>query len=644
MVLPLIALAVGAAGAAATANQARKARRQQQNQHNELTQQSNDMRDQAQVNADWQGRQWDQAVNLFGTQVGSYQQPVMNLGTQIGGLTIADLWNNPATSRNENPLGSLTSEIDNLSGRLSGLSLSMDRPNLQSSVATPMGPMSINLPMLASPTGFQTQQQQLIDQLGGFSQQLQGLQQQRAAEEARISEFSQNFMNDINALTAGIGALGVGDAMQLAMSQSQLEALERRKQGFSSLILDQVMPDFRDTKLGAIGSARGALEALTGQREAELGRISDKQATLEQTIADLTQRAQSLSITNPAAAQALMREAEAAARAAQSFSSALPTNFQPQLSALQGLSMDAGSILDQRAQEENRLFSAGGDIWNRLLQLDMATANASPMNQGNLDVLMAEIARLEQDARGINSPLQFDLGDIDSRFGAMRDRLGEVGQQREAMLDQIGGLISAPMAGFEGVPLHDEMRKMQILNQLSQAQGALSQFSGAGTTDLMNQLNANMGQVQARLAELGQKRDSLSQRARSFADTVTGQEFYGTDDLRDPVRRLEQLMRDVNLYGAWGATSGISDAERRLLSEMHRLQRDEGNTAARLEDARERTLASLGPDGVPTINLFSGVSPEFEQLMQSLMARSEEEAMFTDPASAFSSALFELAA
>ena len=585
---------------------------------------------------------WNSAVDQYNTTLSGYGNSYNDLSRQIGGLSIGSFYDDPNTTENENPYETLRNKLNQTKTGLSGLSLNIEKPNFSSTINSEYGPVTItNIPTLrAVQTG---KYETLLNGLGESDSTLSSLYKDRKAEEQRIKSFSSGLLGGLAPLSTSAKNLTIADISRVGDIESQLANARAQRQGFSSDILGQVMPNgFADFDTQATSLA-DALSGIRSQRSAEEKRIKDYEAGLFSQADALTGRLGGLGIGDIDQLNAIQEELNTAMSGAGRFSSLLGYDLSQELGSagLGGAQTRLNKLLNERSAEEQRINTATADFKSRARGLESLAGGLSQYNLSNLQDTQREIEDLRAEITGFKSKLPFDfsstsMADLGDAEAALTSLLGK----RTAALADIQGRATDPLAGIGDIALSDEAALTQRRTDINKLMNELAMYSG-GTDDLKAALTGGVTSVDTRLGELKTKRATLETEAKALLERLNNATYYNSAGLTDDQAAVEQMRDQIKLYNAQQALDELTALEGRIGGERSRLSADEGAAAERERAAKAAVIASLGKGGVPT---FSS-SPATNPALQALYARyfynapKEDELLAPVNASAFASAL-----
>jgi chromosome segregation ATPase len=476
----------------------------------------------------------------------------------------------------------------------------------------------------------------LTGQVGDLSSTLNNLNKQRTAEENRVNSFRTGLLGDTSNYNTQLGQLGIADLNQMNSLERDLNALDSRRNAFSSSILDQLYPSgFSEYNTTRAGLSSG-LTDLRNQRKTEEDRISAYETGLLGDVDTYRNTLGGLTIADADKITALQDNIADRQRQAGRFSSALGFDFNDELGELSDVSRGVGNLSRERQTELDRVASEQERILASARSAEQAAESGNIYSSSGLDAIDDRVRDLRADITGFSSLLPSDFTSANSPLTDADTALADLRGRRATELDAIQAGITGATSGLGDLNLYDEdaIRKARsdILNQ----QGNLAAFTGGRVGDIGASATAGLGQVDTKLAELTTARNDLETRAQTLMDQINNASFYATDDLTSNQSSAEQLQAEVELYKANQAMDEIDTLMNRLNSERGRLERDEEAVAAR--EARERTdiLSTVGSSGVPEFQNYSGTDPLTLQQYLALLNNEEENTTTGSLPSAFS--------
>ena len=585
---------------------------------------------------------WNKAVDDYNTTLSGYDTSYNDLSRQIGGLSIGSFYDDPNTTDNENPYDTLRNKLNQTKTGLSGLSLNIEKPSFASTINTEYGPVTItDIPTLKAAKA--RRQETLLTGLGDTESKLSTLYNDRKAEEQRIKSFSSGLMGGLAPLSTSAKNLTIADVSRIGDIESQLADARARRSGFTSDILNQIMPNgFADFDTSAAALA-DSLASLRSSRAAEEKRIKDYESSLFTQADDITGRLNGLGIADIDKLNAINEELNTAFTGAGRFSSLLGYDLSQEtgMAGLGGARERLNKLLNERSAEEQRINTATADFKNRARGLESLVGGLSEYNLSNLQNVQQEIEDLRSEVGGFSSKLPFDfsgtsMADLGDAEALLNNLLGK----RTTALADIQSRASTPLAGIGDIALSDEAALTQRRTDINKLLGELSMYSG-GTDDLKAALTGGVTSVDTRLGELKTKRADLETEAKALLERLNNATYYNTAGLTEDQAAVQQMRDQIKLFNAQQALDELTALENRIGGERSRLSADEGAAAERERAAKAAVLASLGKGGVPQFSTSTATNPALQALYSRYFYNKPEEDTLLAPvnASAFSSAL-----
>lgn len=589
-----------------------------------------------------QAAKWNKAVDDYNTALSGFGNTYGDLSRQVGGLNIGSFYDDPNTRDNENPYETLRNTLNQTKTGLSGLSLNIEKPNFSSTVNSEYGPVTIsNIPTLkAVQTG---KYDTLLSGLGESESTLTKLYNDRKAEEQRVRSFSSGLMGGLSPLSTSARGLTIADISRVGDLESQLANMRAQRQGFSSDILNQIMPNgFSDFDTQS-SSLMDTLSGLRSQRSAEEKRIKDYEASLFAQADALTGRLGSLTIAEKEQLDAIQEELNTAMTGAGRFSSLLGFDLSQELggAGLGGAQTRLNKLLNDRAAEEQRIKNATADFKNRARGLEGLAGGLSQYNLDNLTNAQREIQDLRGEISGFTSALPFDFsGTSIQDLTDAETALSALLSKRQTELEGLRTRATTPLTGINEIALSDEAALNTRRSDLNKLMSELSMYSG-GTDDLKTLLSGGVTSVDTRLGELKTKRSELETQAQALLERINNATYYSSSGLTEDQAAIQQMRDQIELYNAQQALDEIAKLEGRVSGERSRLSADEGAAAERERAAQEAVRASIGQSGVPQFSSYQTTNPALRALYNRYFYNAPEEDTLLAPvnASAFSSAL-----
>ena len=223
-----------------------------------------------------QAQEYNAGVDAFNEKLSGYDNTLNQYRSQVGGIGVNDIWDDPNTDVNEDPLAGIKSTLNDFD--YSSLSQNFDKPLFQSTVTSPWGPVTItDMPTLS--TANTTLADNLLSGANALQGQINDLYSQRRTAENELNSQITPLINDFSDLSIGINRAGIAD--DLTGYEQQLGRLQNSANAINdNVIFNQLYPDANIT--GKLSGLSGSIDNLYSSRAAEQDRI----AAYEQGILD----------------------------------------------------------------------------------------------------------------------------------------------------------------------------------------------------------------------------------------------------------------------------------------------------------------------------------------------------------------------
>ena len=565
---------------------------------------------------------YNQAVDDYNTQLSGFSSNIGNTGSTIGGLTMRDLYDDPTTDADENQYGGLSSALTGYRNQLAGMT-APTRPIFDSVIQSEYGPISIsNIPTLNDLNT--NMMNNLTSQVGQYTDTLNDLRKSRQTEENRIRNFRNALLGDASNYSTTLGQLGIADLGQMNQLERDLNALNTRRNAFSSTILDQLYPSGFGEVDTRYSNLTTGLSDLRADRQAELDRISNFESDILSDVDAYRDRLDDLTIADAELLSALQDDISSRQRQAGRFSSELGFDFSDELGELSEVGRGATSLSRQRQAELDRIADTQGQILASARAAEAAAEAGNIYSAAGIDAISDRVRDIRGDISGFSSVLPFDFANANLPLTDAETALADLTSRRAAALDEIQSGISGATTGMTNAELYDVGAIDDARAALQASQGSLAPFSGGRVGDIQSQITAGLEQVDSRMAELDAARAEIETRAQALLEQVNNASYFATGDLEGNLQSAEALQAEVDLYTAQNALDEITAAMNRLQSEKQRLEVDAENVAAREAQERADILATVGASGVPEFQNFSTADPLTLQQYLALLASDEE--------------------
>tara|TARA_E500000081_G_scaffold97665_1_gene98765 strand:+ start:661 stop:2529 length:1869 start_codon:yes stop_codon:yes gene_type:complete len=589
----------------------------------DYTQEKRDLRLATEADYQQKADAYNQSVANYNQSLSGFSSNIGDTSSTIGGLSMRDLYDDPTTTDvNENQYGGLSSALTGYRNQLAGLN-APTRPMFDSVIQSEYGPISIsNIPTLNDMNT--NMYNNLNSQVGSLTSTLNDLKQSRTAEEGRVNTFRNQLLGDAAQYSTGLGQLGIADLNQMNELERNLGALDSRRSGFTSQILDQMYPSgFGEFQTRRAGLTSG-LQDLRDRRQTELDRISGFESGLLTDVDAYRDRLGGLSIADADAITALQDDIASRQRQAGRFSSELGFDFADELGELYDVNRGVTNLSRDRQTELDRISSTEQQMLANARAAEAAAEGGNIYSAAGIDAISDRVRDVRGDISGFSSVLPFDFSGADDPLSDADTALADLTSRRATALDEILSGISGATTGMTDAELYDEAAINSARSALQNSQGSLAPFSGGRVGDIQSQITAGLSQVDSRMAELDAARAEIETRAQALMEQINNASYYEADDLTGNMASAEALQSEVDLYAAQNALDEITTAMNRLQSEKQRLEVDAENVAAREAQGRQDILSTVGASGVPEFQNYATSSPMTIEQYMALLASGED--------------------
>lgn len=564
-----------------------------------------------------QADEWNNAVSNYNSQIGGYQSQYNSLSDTINGLTIRDV----------NQFAPLSSNLNQLRTGLSSAEISQSKPFFESMVNSPYGAVEVGAPTLNNYNA--NLRNDTLSGVGTLSGQLQNLQNQRKAEEDRISTFRTGLLGQLGNLNTQLSTTGIGNKAQMDSLKGQLAAIENQRSGFQSTILDQLYPSGFSQIQSGLALNQGLLDDLYSRRAAEENRIRQFSDSLYSGVDNLTNMYNGLTIRDANLMDQLQREIDTRQQSASRFQSELSYDFGNPLNALQALEDQLGGLRLQRSQEENRITDAMNRARQGVGNAEAQLAGADIYNLSNLTALQRAIESGRNDMNSFTSSLDYDFGDTATRLNDVDAALQQLMNQRNTRIGGINNEVDALNAAVQGYDLWNEQGFTNALDQLASQQQALNRFSGRDAGEVMFDIEGGQSAIRNRLNELNQFRGGLESNAQAMLAEFGRSDYNSLEDLANPQSRYDALAAQVSQYGANQAQDELTQLYEILSGARSRIGQNAANsqlTAPNGMQLGEGVSLVAGANGQTMVQTPMGVmTPEqYMALLNSINSQEQQ--------------------
>tara|TARA_X000001036_G_scaffold94107_2_gene86749 strand:- start:1403 stop:3289 length:1887 start_codon:yes stop_codon:yes gene_type:complete len=591
-----------------------------------------------------QANAYNTAVDEYNAEVDRISGVLSGAGSTIGGSDIASIWDDPNTTANESSLAGVDTSLTNAMNSLNNLK-APERPvfeNTATSVNTGVGTVTIpgqSIPTLNEISGNPAD---LLNQIGGYRSDISNLNADRLAEENRVKGIYGGYLTDTANIGMDIAGYDISNDQEINDMLRNLNTMEAGQYGNSSVLLNQLDLDgdgiYGNEAAGIAGDFtdwRKSLTDLQDARNTELGRINTFGSGLYDDLDTAYTDIGGINYTSTgeiARLENLIREKE---REASRFSSVLDYDFSGQQSELAALKSQLAGLRSEGAAETSRVNSFVSGQNNAYQDLYNTAMGTGIYSKAGIDALTTQLGNLNYGANNF-SGWGYDAGNVGGYYkDLINPQIAALNSRRSTALDNIESGITNSTSGLADVPLYDEDAIRAYYGNINQAATALSPFSGGRADTIGNSLVAQNQQVDARIAELQQYRNTLETEAQAMMEEIEGNSYYSLDDLTDPQARANQMEKNINLYKSKQAMDEIELILEQLMGQKQRLELDAANVARRTSDAQGQLNMV---DGVPQFG-SNAIQPQGMGAFYNNYNTDEEEDSYTASRSPFSNSL-----
>ena len=561
------AIAITVGGVVYTSEKQAKAARAEQARQGRL----NDAKVAREAEYGLTAKAYNDKVDTFNTGISDTVSGLGGYGRDVSALGIADLYDDPTTSANENKSVGLFDNLNTLESTLEGLSFDERRPTFSNTLTTADGTIALdNLPTLgtANTAGISN----YLDDIDSLQTSIGDLRRDRRAEEGRITNFQNDLNFDMGQLGRNIGRLDISQSDQLDRYEDTLSGYQDSYNNFSSDILGQVgglsyddsaikdsinnlrtgrtneqtrIDNFRDQLGGFNTSYSNAL--LTGQLDDFAGSNPNEALNIE----DIDQL------------NTLQRLIDTQQDSAADFDSLLDFDFSRELRGLGETEGSIGDILRDRTTELSRIETAQNQALKNANSLNrfasgLGIADIESMNDLGFDIEDFNTgvndfeSRLDFDfspATGVADTAQATLNDLIRDRGLEQTRISEYG-------DTLGGFATQYGDDLSGYNIANIEEMDALQDAIDAQQQDASRFSSELDFDFGNQLDdlsgveSDLGQLyldrsieQGRISDAERDYGRLATSIDRLADTQGIYSLSGIDELQG---ELDELNTGIN--------------------------------------------------------------------------------------------------
>ena len=531
-------------------------------------------------------------VNPLDTQIGSYNDALGGFRDSFygeGGLSqrISQLDIRNVGDQYEG----LTKELNTLGSSLGGLV----RPTSVRGASVDLSPESAHFGLSSG----------ISEALGTLNK----INDERTREEKRTTDFKNSILDELGLLDIRANDLTVATPGGIDEAQYKLDALDRRKQSFSSSLYDDNPLD--DT---AYGDARQTLSdrlaGLETARLAEQKRIQTADTDFTSRVSELVEQLGGYGIDASGASGAsdLIDELTGLRREISRFDSPLEVDFSDQLGDISSARYSAEGILEDRRNELARIEREQTGFLADADSIRAAIEGLTPENQYAITSAERKLGDLRDDISGFESeilPEDFAsgaLGVLDNGATA-EEIISNIRQQRasniEGFASQIEGITSGAEGAGDAVPFESDVLDRQ--EDLIEIQEALARYTGSDVRDVKASLATGLKGIDTQMEMIKNKRAELETAAQSLEDDIVSRQYRGFSFVDEAEQELADKRKMVDQHSARQAMDELNRIESFLVAQRNRLTADQTARASLQAQRENALLSSLTPSQITSL-------------------------------------------
>lgn len=388
-------------------------------------------------------------IDSFGNQL---LTQVNQLGSDLDGIGIA----------NVPQMQGIETSLSNINNQMSGFS----SPILQQ----------------LYPEGFTNVEQAISSVQSG----LEGLRNQRAAEQQRIQSFQDSLRGEAESLLGQAGNLTIADADQFGGVEQALREQQARAEGFSSP-LDF---DFSGVQ-SSFDPIVDRINQLRENRAAEQQRIAQAQERFADTSNQALSQVAGLNPYSLSNIQSVQEQVEGLSSDVGGFSSLLPFDFGTAQSNISQAQSELADVLGMRESQLDSISDSISAPLSGLEDVPLYDESAFAERDAALDGISSELSqysggRVDEIAQQIDTARQ----QIDARLQMLADRRNQIEQQAQALLQEMQGQNFYGMSDVDAS--QSQVADIEAEADLYRAQQAMDDIDA-----LMSEINSERQRLEA---------------------------------------------------------------------------------------------------------------------------------------------------
>jgi hypothetical protein len=536
---------------------------------------------------------YNQRVNKYNTRLGNLWDKFQGFEDQIGGLSINDLWNDPTTDANENPLGKLGARVDHFGDLLSEMKFDAVRPNDPNKTYDKVDTALYD---------------KLVSGFRGLGTDITGLRNDRQAAVADARGFAQNMFGNLVGLGRDIRDTGYWDPEKLQTLQDKLADYERLTNNNSNKIFDQIgLTDKLDTRFDSMGQRFANMDTRRAEERDRIGTFKDDIAGYANLLMNGDGLALGSGLEGAAYSDDLGRfrqMLEEAYGKLGNFSSKLDFDMTDQRSKLDAAQAAYDDLITQRQAERGRIGDTRDELRGRVQALREA---GRPETYDEMIARRKEINDILRDAANFETPLEWK-----NTFGLNETYLNDQKANVQSALDRRmtrAGNIEADWNDLRGSGKIEDWDLQGLKGREEELLALQERLMGVGRgkdiRGFAEQLASAIDRIQGRVGDVASTRGDIETEMRDLLSQIQQTGYYEGQGVQADQDAVAALRSRIEQWGAQQAMDELRNAETYLGREAGRLQSDSNAVAERVAAAQEAVRRSLGAGGVPNFREYS---------------------------------------
>lgn len=556
---------------------------------------------------------YNASVTAFANQLSGYGGQISDWSGKVGGLGLT----------NDEEFNNYLGGLNTLQNQLYGMNFNTAKPNFDSMVYSPWGSVSVDAPALLDINETMGLKNNYINQLGGLSQKINSLQQQRMSEEQKFSQQAGNIYSQLQGVNSALSNARIGDLAGLNNYKSQIDALQAQKNAFTSPIMGDYNPFAWSQVDPTYQSALDRYNALMAQRQAEIDRVK----AYEQSVVDKAGNFRSiyggLDIANEAGINDLQSAIDNYQRDVGRFTTQLNASdydLSQEIGDVQSVEDLLAELRAKRLSEQSRVKGAEANFQNLALQLASAARTSDIYNSSRLSDLQAQLAALTGQIDNFSSVLPADFGLAKNQLASAEQQLAQLAAQRGTTIDQLKARMDTATSGLGSIAPYDEAAMNQALTRVMGLQNQFTPFIGADVDPQKLQLQNAVADINNMLTALASKRSGFETEAQTFLNQLQNGSFTSLSMLDPLFEQANDIQTRARQYQAMQSYDELSKIMEKLNAEKSRLQSDEQRVAAQSLLDQQNALSG----GTSLNDIMNKMSPEQYAQLMSLAQKAKE--------------------